>query len=496
MAAGGAPSSSDDGAGAGGWASYHFPGLDAGATDAADETILDPCGSACGPVELCDPAHLGFDDNCNGHADEGCSCSPGAVHWCFEGDPSYRNAPGCFDGTETCSELGTWGPCNGGVQGVPPDKCFLNDTSACHAITAVPFATTDLKSGTGSFSVNAVSGSETYAVTCPGGVSPCPAVTGMQAESFQALQSGEYLVTYTKSVAGNPTPLSCLFRLEVGAPGLRIELTWEHYITDMGVDLDLHVHQPLDVEPWALLGGGAQDCGWDTCAYNAINGVVKATPPHWFPDSNVIPNPVNWYLDPVAANNTCYSAPRGVGALWAALGKGCHSPRLDVDNLVCDASSTDPGDAYFCTPENTNIDYPPMNQWVRIGVHYYYNHYEIYDVHPEVKVFCDGALSADLGPNGYYVAGDAGPDAGAQAVTFQASQGGPEAGKGNAFWIVGDVAFTTDSCGRRTCVVQPIYADAMARTPLVTTDTLAQQLFVPPWPASPNAADAGTDGGP
>ena len=118
-----------------------------------------------------------LDDNCNGLVDETCTCSPGQVHWCFAGDPSYRNAPGCFDGIETCTELGMWGPCLGGVQAIPPDNCYLNDTSACHAITAPPYATTHLKTGTGTFSANAVPGSEVYAVQCPTGVSQCPGVT-------------------------------------------------------------------------------------------------------------------------------------------------------------------------------------------------------------------------------------------------------------------------------------------------------------------------------
>jgi hypothetical protein len=499
-------SSSVGGMGVGGLFSLNFPGADA-AVDATDEALTDPCGSACGPVELCDPAHLGFDDNCDGLVDEGCTCQPGAVHWCFEGDPSYRNAPGCFDGIETCTELGTWGPCIGGVQGVPPDNCFLNDTSSCHAITAVPFAITDLKTGTGTFSANALPGSESYTVTCPSGVSVCPGV--MSPESFEAVQSGEYLVTYTKLAAGSTVPISCSFALEVSAPGLRIELSWEHPDAAgvAGVDLDLHVHEPVNAEPWALFGGGAQDCGWNNCAFAGIAG-VKVTPyaPHWFPDSNVIPQAVNWDLQPIAVENTCYNDPRGVGADWAAFAMGCHNPRLDVDDITCDTSIVDPNDVEFCAPENTNIDYPPLNQWVRIGVHYYNNHKQTYDVHPEVKVFCNGALSADLGPQGYYAGGDAGAgdDAGAQPVTFHALDGTSLDG-GNIFWIVADVAFTTDSCGRTTCVVQPIYTDPVAVTPYLTLDTLAEDNFQPPWPAPPDAADggisdagvsdAGTDGG-
>jgi hypothetical protein len=485
---GGAPSRGTGGDGGGGWLNLDF--ADAGAMD---DGIADPCGSRCGPTELCDPAHLGSDDNCNGQVDEGCACSPGAVHWCFAGDPSYRHAPGCFDGTETCSELGTWGPCLGGVQAVPPDNCFLDDTSACHAITALPYATVGLELGTGAFRANAVPGSEAYAVKCPAGVSQCPAVT--PPSSFEALQSGEYTVTYTKRVAGDANPVSCTFALFVGGPGLRIELSWEHpAATEVGgADLDLHVHQPLSTEPWSV-AGAPEDCTWSSCKFDQLDP-AKLSPvaPRWFPPANVAPDPANWDLQPIGLDagadagdpadyNTCYNDLHGVGAEWAALGMGCHNPRLDIDLITCLPSITDPADPAFCAPENVNIDYPPSGQWIRVAVNYYYNHGVTYAVHPEIKIFCDGALSADLGPHSYSL-----PE---QAVTFEPSDGAGIGGAGNLFWIAADVAFTTDRCGVTTCVVQPLYADPTTLTPLLTLDTQATAAFFPPWPA-PAGADAG-----
>jgi hypothetical protein len=445
--------------------------------DASDATgdVTAPCGSKCGPTELCDPAHLGYDDNCNGLVDEGCSCSPGAIHWCFEGPPSFRNTPGCFDGIETCSELGMWGPCVGGVQGWPMgNACYENNTMACHAISALPYATTDLKTGTGNFSLNAVVGSEKYAVQCPMGVSQCPAV--MPPESFQAIQSGEYTVTYTKMVAGSANPVSCTFPLFVGAQGLRVELSWNHppAIGMSGADLDLHVHEPVNTSPWSVMGQ-SQDCTWSSCKFDQIS-IGSFSAPHWFPDNNVLPMPVNWDLDPVAMNNTCYNDLHGVGGEWAQLHMGCHNPRLDIDQIQCDLSITDPQNANFCTPENVNIDYPPNQQWVRVGVHYYFNHYVTYDVHPEIKIFCNGGLSADLGPHSYYV-----PE---QQVTFEPADGAGT-GQGNRFWIAGDVAFTTDACGVTSCVVQPIYSDPANKTPLLTLDTGAISTFLPAWPPPP-----------
>jgi hypothetical protein len=433
--------------------------------------VVNPCGTECGPVELCDPEHLGLDDNCDGQVDEGCACKAGEAHFCFKGDPSYRGAPGCFDGTEICTEQGQFGPCIGGVHAVAPDNCYQNDTSSCHAIAATPYSDVSLKPGTGTFSANAVAGSESYTVQCPTGVSQCPVV--MAPDVFKPLQSGEYTVTYTKSVAGDPNPKSCTFPLFVGAPGLRIELSWEHSTADNGVDLDLHVHQPGNDQPWGISPAVPQDCTWSNCVFSDFEPPQGFDSPHWFADAPAIPpTPVNWYLDPTADNNTCYNDPRGVGADWKQLGIGCHNPRLDVDNITCDYSVTDPNSYSFCTPENINIDYPPAGKWTRIGVHYYNNHGLNYDVHPEIKIFCNGALAADLGPSGYYD-----PET---PVTFQSSDGAGIGG--NRFWIVADVAFVDDKCGKSFCTVKPVYADPGQKTPFFTIDDVAVSTFAPPYP--------------
>lgn len=459
---------------------------DAGdASDAVEEPIVNPCGTKCGPVELCDEAHLGLDDNCNGLVDEGCACQPGQGHSCFKGDPSYEHVPGCFDGTEICTEQGHWGDCVGGVHAFPPDACFLNDTTVCHAISAPPYADTHLKTGTGNFSANAVPGTESYTVQCPTGVSQCPMVTSP--DDFKALQSGEYTITYTKKVQGDPNPKSCTFPLFVGAPGLRVELSWEHSLADNGVDLDLHMHQPLNTAPWGISPPVPQDCGWLNCRASNFQA-LEATAPKWFADPPAMPPmAVNWDNDTAnPQNNTCYNDPKGGGAQWASFGQGCHNPRLDVDNITCDFSVTDPNDFSFCTPENINVDYPPVKQWLRVGVHYYNNHNQTYDVHPEIKIFCNGALSATLGRAGYYTPpADAGPDAGATPVTFEPADGASSGGNGNRYWIVADVAFTNDPCGKSLCTVKPIYSDPVQKTPFLTIDTAATSTFAPPYPPPP-----------
>jgi hypothetical protein len=193
-----------------------------------------------------------------------------------------------------------------------------------------------------------------------------------------------------------------------------------------------------------------------------------ASTPDWF-DGTQPPDPVDWYLDPTLANNSCYFAPRGNGAQWQAFAMGCHNPRLDMDTVSCDVSVTDPTNSAFCNPENANIDFPPLETWTRIGVQYYSNQLQTYAVHPVIKVFCDGRLAAHLGPEGY--------DA---PVTFASSEGAVTTA--NTFWLAADVAFVEDACGQRGCVVAPLYSNASSRTAVRSTAALAAATFGPAYP--------------
>lgn len=433
---------------------------DAGGEDVAPDVPINPCGTACGPEELCDSSHTGLDDDCDGLVDEGCPCSTGQAHACFKGDPSYHTSPGCFDGTEKCDENGAWGPCLGGRHAT--EGCFSQDNLNCHPIQAVPFQDVNLKSGTGQFSGNAVPGSEVWTVTCPTGVSPCPAIAGSNPpDDFKPLQSGEYTITYTKGLAGGGTD-SCTYPLFVGAPGLRVELEWEHDLGGTGVDLDLHLHQPNNTQNWAT-SGSPVDCGYANCSINSSGiGTIQ-----WF-NGVAPPNPVNWYLNPVTAKNTCFFAPRGAGQKWINRGQGCANPRLDIDNVSCNPSITDPNSSSFCAPENINVDYPPIGEWFRVAIDYFSNHGYSYPVRPRIKIYCDGALGAELGSAGFYI-----PEV---PVTLQSSQGG------SLLWLVADVAFTQNECGPRQCVVEPLYADANAKTPLFWQRNGA---YGPPYPPAP-----------
>jgi hypothetical protein len=113
---------------------------------------------------------------------------------------------------------------------------------------------------------------------------------------------------------------------------------------------------------------------------------------------------------------------------------------------------------------------------MRVAVHYYWSYDKSYDIHPTVKIFCDGALTAELGPSGYYT-----PDA---PITF-APYDGSSVWTDNRFWMVADVAFKESKCGSTGCVVKPIYSDKNNKTPFLTFASAAEQSFGPPEPPPP-----------
>jgi hypothetical protein len=437
-------------------------GFESGDTSAWSAVVTPPCLRRCEALELCDPAHRGFDDDCNGVVDEGCACTPGTAQGCFAGDPSYYGTPGCFAGVQHCSATGAWGACVGGVDALA--GCYLTDPTACHAIATQAFFPSDLSTGLGNFGTGALS--ESWEVTCPDAFASC--ALPAPPPSFQPVAVGEHGVLYTKMTVGGPE--QCTYSLFAGGPGsLRVELHWENDLGGSGVDLDLHLHRPGTTTPWGGTQGSPEDCAWDNCTANTF--AVPGAGPDWFSGSQP-PAPVSWYLDPVLGDNGCYFAPKGQGALWQAIGLGCHNPRLDVEQISCDPTDLDPSSLQFCAGEVSSIDFMPQLTWTRVAVHYYSAGAQTYPVHPAVKIFCHGLLAAELGPAGYYS-----PES---PVTFSAADAF------TLFWVVADVAFGHDAYGTPRCLVEPVYADAATRTPFLTTASIASTTLGPAYPPPPD----------
>jgi len=429
------------------------------------------CKSSCGDTELCDPEHLGYDDDCDGQVDEDCGCVSGQSHWCFKGDPSNRFAGACQDGTERCSELGSWGPCLGGKHALDgPDNC-LNADKECTDLKAAPFAKVKLAGGTTKFSFDADPNSESYAVTCPPEVPNCPGVVNKSSStaSFQPLQSGEYGVTYTKTVGGEVK--TCNFALFVGDGGLRVELTWDNLGVEgaeggaKGPDLDLHLHRPNSATPWGFDAGSTDDCYFGNCRVDHFSGNEPPfgnKPISWFNDGG--PSPQNW-----SKTTGCYNVPKS-GGQWSALEKGCHSPRLDTDTFSCDATVGDPTSVDFCAPENINLDEVPDDAWFRVGV-FYNSVCTSKETHPVINIYCGGGQVARIGSD--VVGGQLKPSGYSEPVTLQPGDCGKK------FWVAADIHAKKGECSL-LCEVKPIYSNPSTKAPYFMTPDAAAKSFGPP----------------
>lgn len=80
-------------------------------------------------VEDCD----GFDDDCDGNVDEGCSCVNGTTQPCYTGAMGTQGVGPCKGGTQTCA-AGQWGTCVGQV--VPATEICDSIDQNCNGDTS------------------------------------------------------------------------------------------------------------------------------------------------------------------------------------------------------------------------------------------------------------------------------------------------------------------------------------------------------------------------
>ncbi len=82
-----------------------------------------PCTGEVVPLPQEDCA-TPVDDNCNGQANEGCVCVPGATQPCYDGPTGTAGVGICAAGTQTCAGDGeSWGACAGEVLPLPQEDC-------------------------------------------------------------------------------------------------------------------------------------------------------------------------------------------------------------------------------------------------------------------------------------------------------------------------------------------------------------------------------------
>ena len=374
-----------------------------------DNACANPVADGCGAAELCgmNADGDGLDNDCDGQVDEGCGCVPGAVHACFLGPPGRRNVGACVDGTQTCtgsSELGSWGPCRGGISPTTEacdsqdnncNGCADDDPSCCvvelrcpgpgDLPEAAPFV--DYVIDGALFYGGAVT---SWAWTVTGG--PCDQLLAATSGSvsyqlagattsvlhFRPTLSGDYTITVTMTLPDG-TVYTCTFVVHVRGPGLRVELCWD---TTGSTDIDLHLHRPGSTTDFFDTGGGGatspDDCYYANCSASDWLFPGAAQPDWGYPRS------------PLAE---CVGGPEG--ATWMTVGN-CANPRLDIDNIRTVGK-----------PENINVDNPRDGETFRVLVHFYSG---AVTTHPMVNVYCGGTLLGTYGAAPDLVGGfDSGP---------------------------------------------------------------------------------------
>lgn len=423
---------------------------------------VDPCRAGpCGAVDLCGaPAGdgglgsgNGLDDNCNGQVDEGCPCAPGEMRSCFPGAADRRGIGVCRDGMMRCTELGAWvgNECTGATP-ARDETCDGRDedcdgsiddglmgcanTLRCPASAGVaPLQAYTLDGRT----IDPSARSYRWTITCPDGVSPCPAPTDPTDPTLRIMpvRSGLYTVTLALERAAGRSD-TCRFPLYVQGRGLRVELDWDRKggIASSGVDLDLHV-APMDRRAAASYRWfTTSDCYFATC--KAPGGTVV-----WST------GPTDTRFAPAGTAEACQNAPPPFGDLWRTSGR-CWNPRLDTDDITCDPRVTDTSDPAFCFPENAAIDDPPDEVTFRLMVNFYRDHGTCTDadltndvVQPVLSVYCGGLARAAVGSV-------------EDGLVSMRCRDNPGIGSVNWSWLAADVRVLTNACGVRDCRVTPL----------------------------------------
>jgi hypothetical protein len=231
--------------------------------------------------------------------------------------------------------------------------------------------------------------------------------------------SGDYVVQGEFDLQGKH--YVCTQKVQVRAPGIRAELCWDSVGgqgAGGGNDIDLHFARMQGITCGAH--------GWDSmcsassqyqdCWYSSVSGCrdFSTAGPGW------------GYTDSAATACNGWSSKRGTGGL------GCTNPRLDKDNITCDATVDDPTQGSgigneFCGPENINVDNPKDAETFVVGVNHYYNHSGTANARSHVNLYCNGERVLSVGYN---------PITGQTFPVLNSTAGTDSTGD---FWMVGTI---------------------------------------------------------
>lgn len=354
--------------------------------------------SGCAPLgtEVCTNNNQdeGFDNDCNGVADDGCSCSSATEDQlsCYTGPAGTRNVGACSDGLALCEGVTldgdeTWGDCVGQTLPLPNDDCGDIDTppsdtncngiigDGCSALVATcPAEIFAAPLQTKTLTATAIPSGGTITSTVwtisqrPVGSTTGPSPANSLTTNVFLDVAGDFTLTFTAQDSFGASGQCSTIVHAIPTENLRIELSWN---TD-SADIDSHLLHPTATSWYSSL-----DCDYLNC--------------------------------------------KNQGASWPAAGTD-DNPRLDID------------DVNGFGPENINIDIPEVNttNGYRFGAYNFSDHGDgPSDI--TVRIFCGGVVKAQLTHNDL-----AGP--------------GTDDASSNQLWKVADIKFTSTT----TCNVTPV----------------------------------------
>ncbi len=391
----------------------------------------------------------GFDDDCDGLVDEGCSCgSPGTTKDCFLVPPSqtsnvtHKPVGWCTEnakGSVACvrqGEFSVWGgTCRGAQPPFATDKCARGDFD-CDGEDQNPTGVDC------SCKSDLVQCPTAPFVTAP---YPAPSALPLKIDAKDWLvdpnllsQASGWKWTLRGGDCDNiaPSPSFALFPTAVGSgtpPGSVVtnigsgnnekgrQVTQAggvsnvvypafslsgDYILDMEVTVQGQPYKCSSKIEVRAPGLRAEAC-WDTMGNTdvdlhmvKVDGFASACPvlgwsgtcgnqDCYFANckSSSFSSMSRWAADTAASN--C------IGWGSSATGTSCPNPRLDRDNISCTTSQTNPNaPSGFCGSENINIDNPPDGSSYAISTILYGGSG---NTHPHVNVYCNGKRVVSAG---------------------------------------------------------------------------------------------------